>query len=732
MSSSIPIISSTTQSQTSITTSSSKFLELPQLSLEPLEIPFANPAVPLLYSAYIDPSASLSTSTSTVSTTGGGSASVDTFPGTLFTPSHIDGNTSHTTAATSIITKPIPSVAAMSSLHAELASLANLATQRVSSLLSNQVSLSEWLNRVDPHRTLRRDIEKDKGERRSRSVKLKMPTTTAGNITAPSTSAIATAAAVASSGGVHNDRRGDLSSQVLSGLSSSTASRSKATANGLGALGSSTPSSDIQIKSEPYSASIYNPKKRSYESDKPIAKSGGENGSIRLAITQNGIIKITPPVNIAAAALDQTMLSSSTPQSSSTLIRTDRERKLSKSHSIQKERSRRRGTSTAASVNDDASTRGTPEPEIRLNLDGDFSTSKAPPNQVPIAQFWAFFEQYYRNMTEDDLRALSQKGDDVTPFLIPPLGIHFTEQWHAEDQRIFAMFEEGATNPSLMANREYIEIDEVIFEGDMMLGTLSERLMSALVQEGVVPDIKFTDDDDDMGGTGTGNKVGNGPTKTFLSGAASALGLTGTTASASAAAAKHRARADLAVFEDRLRLELGFLGLIDAPDSEGAENVQDDEIFSELRTKQEELREQMAMNSRRKKRVHDIAEKWMGWQEYNGLLDEINKNLEQGFAKRLKSGKSRKGKKQIKDHRPVSESLLSALESRKKLIHGVGDVFFPVDKFLPPTESIFNQLSPADAPYDTALPDFANASPKSISASAPALSTLFEDFKIPS
>ncbi|KAL2918028.1 Transcriptional regulator [Polyrhizophydium stewartii] len=641
---------------------SSKIMELPQLALAPFEIP-SNSGVPLVYTQYVDMAAITA-------------ATAELSPSLPMPPmSFSDAGM-----------PAMPPSADLAALQAELTRLSALAGSRLRELRSNQNRLDEWLNKHDPQGTVRRELDKDKAEKKSRTIKLKMNGAGAGG-------AGSAAAGGAAGGAAVGPARGP---------AAAAGGQPKAASSVAAALFSGS-AGDVAVKLE------------------ELAKAGGENGSIKLAITQGGIIKITPSASGAGDA-------AGSPAPSSTKL--DRDRK-SKGHGSQKERTKRRGGSSAAAsiaaaaaaalAQDDASTtRGTPEPEARLNLDGDFSMAKAPPNQIPIAQFWSFFEQYYRNMTEDDLRGLLTQGDMITPMLLPPLGRHYTQQWHEEDQRLQTMYEEGATNPSQIINREYIEHEDVVFEGDIIMGTLSERLMGALVQEGVVPDLKgsSTADDDDNdasimislknGGFGGGLGLGGGG-----SFAAGASGVGGGTAaggvgggaggnagagdsskSGSGAAAvlgKPRTRADMSMFEERLRLELAHIGLIDIADDDPM-NGHDDEILAELKRRQDELRELSALNMRRKRHVHEIAEKHMGWQEYNCLLDEINKSLEQSFIKRFKSSKSKKGKRAVKEHRPVSESLVSAMESRKRMIREVGDVFFPAEQFSVPTESVFASL----------------------------------------
>jgi hypothetical protein len=45
----------------------------------------------------------------------------------------------------------------------------------------------------------------------------------------------------------------------------------------------------------------------------------------------------------------------------------------------------------------------------------------------------AYIEPYFRPFTEDDRAFLLERGDNVTPYLIPKLGKHYSKQWAEED-----------------------------------------------------------------------------------------------------------------------------------------------------------------------------------------------------------------------------------------------------------------------------------------------------------
>ena len=185
--------------------------------------------------------------------------------------------------------------------------------------------------------------------------------------------------------------------------------------------------------------------------------------------------------------------------------------------------------------------------------------------------------------------------------MIPPLGKHYSQQWAEEDGRHYALIEEGVSNPGLAMNLEYTELDDIIFEGSISVGSLTERLLSCFVREGVVPDLKTGDFEDD--------------------------GL------ATAKWKPHsRSANDLLYFEEKLKVELMHVGLWQ---SDEPLVVGNDDIVATLKQKQEELSKVLKVNAARKKRLFEIASKHIAYQEYNAVLDEVNKNVEQAFTKRF-------------------------------------------------------------------------------------------------
>lgn len=183
--------------------------------------------------------------------------------------------------------------------------------------------------------------------------------------------------------------------------------------------------------------------------------------------------------------------------------------------------------------------------------------------------------------------------------MIPEIGQHYKLQWKEEDKKILNLLDEGVTNPGLAMNKEYFEFEDTVYEGEMGLGSLSEKILGAFVREGTVP-TGFEEDEE----------VQNSITNKFV--------------------VKSRSKHDLYVFEERLKAELTHLGLLPKLD-----NDETNEITEHLLTAQNELREQLAINFERKKKLLKIARDYMAHQEYNTLLDEINKSVENAYIKRF-------------------------------------------------------------------------------------------------
>lgn len=114
-----------------------------------------------------------------------------------------------------------------------------------------------------------------------------------------------------------------------------------------------------------------------------LASTKGENGR-NLSISNKGRIVISPPPPAAAAINKEP--------------RDDHGEKATKANTAKNSRIKKRSISEQ---------RMTPEVDSPSGpIDGDYSRLKTQQNQIPIATFWSFMEQYFRKVTVEDLAAL--------------------------------------------------------------------------------------------------------------------------------------------------------------------------------------------------------------------------------------------------------------------------------------------------------------------------------------
>jgi hypothetical protein len=185
---------------------------------------------------------------------------------------------------------------------------------------------------------------------------------------------------------------------------------------------------------------------------------------------------------------------------------------------------------------------------------------------------------------------------------MPPLGKHYLEQWAEEDGTIL----DGALPPDTknLSHKEYHQMDDVVYGGDLYFGPLWERIMTA-----------FLDDHSGDANSAFDKDLGEGQGLPPL---------------------KDRTRTELSDLEELVKLELIHLGLLTDPIE--IKSGGSDDISQELARLQTQLREQVQVNNRRKGIVYKKAKSWMAWQEYNTLVDEMNKQIESVFNRRFVSG----------------------------------------------------------------------------------------------
>lgn len=125
----------------------------------------------------------------------------------------------------------------------------------------------------------------------------------------------------------------------------------------------------------------------------------------------------------------------------------------------------------------------------------DFSKLKPPP-QTAISTFWSHLEPWLRPIREEDVGLLEWDGDEETPFVIPPLGRHYTEIWDDEDNdRYLPTAGPSKTTPTTTSLPKWDpstlhDADLTSHDKGHTLGPVHERLLSAMLPVPVLADGK--------------------------------------------------------------------------------------------------------------------------------------------------------------------------------------------------------------------------------------------------
>ncbi|CAO3589887.1 unnamed protein product [Absidia cylindrospora] len=353
------------------------------------------------------------------------------------------------------------------------------------------------------------------------------------------------------------------------------------------------------------------------------------------------------------------------------------------------------------------------------NKDVDFVRVKAK-DQVPILTFWTYLEPYFRPVTEEDRDFLLQKNNDPKPYLIPPLGQHYQEAWAEEDRGLPSSRSQspvlgsstassssrhdshemdgggggiglgalsnggGQVGSSASATQQHNDrlkyfspsetlTDDYLLTEDLTCGTLTERLLSSLVAEDVGVDpadvesyIASSHDDGTKGSNlpGGGNSSSDDDDDDYsnISEGRTIVELSS------------RPPDDVVEFEERLKRELRYAGLF-GDDEVDWNAKEDDEICAELRKLSRELKEQVAVNEFRKKRLLEVTDRQLQYEQYRHVLDNLDSQVEQCYIKRFRTQKSKKRKAQTTPKSMLSENAVHAMEKRKTWIDTLGRIF---------------------------------------------------------
>ncbi|KAI1158489.1 histone acetyltransferases subunit 3-domain-containing protein [Nemania serpens] len=285
--------------------------------------------------------------------------------------------------------------------------------------------------------------------------------------------------------------------------------------------------------------------------------------------------------------------------------------------------------------------------------DKDFSNAK-PTNQISFSTFSTYMEPYFRPFAEEDLTFLRERGDRVTPFIMPRRGKkHYSEAW-AEEDNAMAIDSTNQGRDKLAPNqpRGTIEnMDDDVAETDKLsVGPVLSRLLQAMRPEaraqptedrpmtnGVNGDSDAKEEvNGDMGGGASGEEGKSIPPATFMTESAGEAWKKAT-----------HPKLDHLQVDERIKQELRHIGFLPQEGFDGDYDGHfDDEVAARLRVLQERLRQQMLINGARKARLTDLVKERMAHQEYQTILEDLDTQVQGAYLKRTRTmGKNKKSKR---------------------------------------------------------------------------------------
>ncbi|KAH3902037.1 related to Chromatin-remodeling complexes subunit NGG1 [Saccharomycodes ludwigii] len=373
--------------------------------------------------------------------------------------------------------------------------------------------------------------------------------------------------------------------------------------------------------------------------------------------------------------------------------------------------------------------------------DLDLSNPK-PTNQIQFNTFLTYVENFFRQYTDNDIEFLKQKSiiplslrdtnydPDITPYMIPKLGQLYTDKWFKEDNNnnIANITVPNMPKPESIFPRGSSDLlgNENLDSDKISCGPLVTRLVSAVLGS---PDgiefnqpIKKDDNEDSISQISAATtpplqqeQLLNLDTKDQDNTATSLLFPIKWKLDDKLFSTPNL---DYLTFEERLKKELKYLGIYSmANDNEldWLHTREDDEVSQELRKLQKNLKETQTRNIKRMKILVPIIQKKLAWQEYEQILDDLNKQIDQVYIKRIRAPKSKKKKHssisnsnnsvadfgnstsqaalQAAHQQAANSSLKVLLDKRSRWIEKIGPLFGDPELIKRiPKESIFHNL----------------------------------------
>ncbi|USW53765.1 Putative histone acetyltransferase subunit 3 [Septoria linicola] len=313
--------------------------------------------------------------------------------------------------------------------------------------------------------------------------------------------------------------------------------------------------------------------------------------------------------------------------------------------------------------------------------DADFYNNAKPATQVNFSTFQTYVEPYIRAFTEEDVAFLKERGDRVTPYIMPQRGAKgYKEIWAAEDGLTgLEPPKQERNNPNEARGSMDTLEDDIADQDTVSMGPVMSRLLSVIRPQPTTKkeetedagDTSMANADDEIMALINGTNEDQKPV-TYLP--------------PDFPKPANLPQIDYETFEDRALQELRYIGFIGHNEAPDFDSHNDDEVAARLRTLQHKLREISYNNNIRKARVLELTEERMAMQEYANIADDLDNQVNAAYLKRNRSlakpnqkkgASQRPGQKGVASApagRGVSDGVRALMQKRKDWIDMVGPV----------------------------------------------------------
>lgn len=277
--------------------------------------------------------------------------------------------------------------------------------------------------------------------------------------------------------------------------------------------------------------------------------------------------------------------------------------------------------------------------------DCDFSNAK-PASQVNFSTFQTYVEPFIRPFTEEDVAFLKERGDRLTPYVIPQRGPRgYKEVWASEDGMDgVAPPRKQESDPNEARGSMEDMNDDTAETDEISMGPIMNRLLS-IIRPAPNPTPPKKEPLEDADGDTTmlnGDLDNNNPNpqqdQQAHAGATATEEQKPTTyLPPDAPRPTNLNQADYDTIEARAIQELRHIGFLGPNDVADFATHNDDEVAARLRTLQHELRRISRVNNVRKARVLELTEERMAMQEYANIADDLDNQVNAAYLKRNRS-----------------------------------------------------------------------------------------------